>query len=75
MRLWLQAIDLMCASTKGMSSDQMHRMMGINLKSAWLMAHRIREAMRSRLLAPPMGSGGEMVEVAGNVAKGHVRSA
>ena len=57
MRLWLQAIALMCASKKGMSSNQMHRMMGINLKSAWFMAHRIREAKRSGVLAPPMGPG------------------
>jgi transposase-like protein len=58
MRLWLQAIALMCASKKGISSNQLHRMMGITLKSAWFMSHRIREAMRSGGLAPMGGPGG-----------------
>jgi transposase-like protein len=62
MRLWLQAIALLCASKKGISSNQLHRMMGITLKSAWFMSHRIREAMRSGSLGP-MGSNGGIVEV------------
>lgn len=66
MRLWLQAIALMCASKKGISSNQLHRMMGITLKSAWFMSHRIREAMREGGLAvPSMGGAGSsgVVEV------------
>lgn len=43
---WLLAIHLMCASKKGMSAHQLHRMLGITYKSAWFMAHRIREAMK-----------------------------
>lgn len=61
MRMWLQAIALICASKKGISSNQLHRMMGITLKSAWFMSHRIREAMRNDSLAP-MGGGGGIVE-------------
>lgn len=63
MNLWLQAIALMCASKKGISSNQLHRMLGITLKSAWFMSHRIREAMREGGLLPPMGGGGGVVEV------------
>jgi hypothetical protein len=44
---WLQAIHLLCASKKGMSSHQLHRMLGITYKSAWFMTHRIRYAMNS----------------------------
>jgi hypothetical protein len=62
MNLWLQAIYLLCASKKGISSQQLHRTLGVTLKTAWFMSHRIREAMRSGDLAP-MGSGGGMVEV------------
>jgi transposase-like protein len=58
LRMWLQAIALLAASKKGISSNQLHRMLGITLKSAWFMSHRIREAMRSGGLAPPMGSSG-----------------
>jgi transposase-like protein len=42
---WLMAIHLLCASKKGMSSHQLHRMLGITYKSAWHMTHRIRLAM------------------------------
>ncbi len=62
MRMWLQAIALLAASKKGISSNQLHRMLGVTLKSAWFMSHRIREAMRNGDLAP-MGGGGGVVEV------------
>ncbi|MGA2630056.1 MAG: IS1595 family transposase [Terriglobia bacterium] len=45
---WLQAIHLLCASKKGMSSHQIHRMLGITYKSAWFMTHRIRHAMKAK---------------------------
>jgi transposase-like protein len=62
MNIWLQAIYLMCASKKGISSNQLHRTLGVTLKTAWFMSHRIREAMRSGDLSP-MGGGGGIVEV------------
>lgn len=43
---WFAAIYLMCASKKGVSAHQMHRMLGVTYKSAWFMAHRVREGMR-----------------------------
>jgi transposase-like protein len=57
LRLWLQAIFLIASSKKGISSNQLHRTLGITLKSAWFMSHRIREAMRSGGLAPMGGDG------------------
>jgi hypothetical protein len=36
----------MASSKKGISAHQLHRTLGITYKSAWFMAHRIREAMR-----------------------------
>jgi transposase-like protein len=62
LRIWLQAIHLMCASKKGVSSHQLHRTLEITYKSAWFLTHRIREAMRSGVLAP-FGAGGGAVEV------------
>jgi transposase-like protein len=61
LRLWLQAIFLIASSKKGISSNQLHRTLGITLKSAWFMSHRIREAMRSGGFAP-FGSDGGVVE-------------
>ena len=62
MHLWLQAMYLIAGSKKGISSNQLHRTLGVTLKTAWFMSHRIREAMRSGDLAP-FGSGGGVVEV------------
>lgn len=45
LNVWLHAFDLLCASKKGMSAHQLHRMLGVTYKSAWFMAHRIRYAM------------------------------
>jgi transposase-like protein len=59
---WLLATHLLCASKKGISAHQLHRMLGITYKSAWFMFHRIREAMRPNE-TPPMGGNGGRVEV------------
>ncbi len=59
---WWQAVHLLCSSKKGISSHQLHRTLKVTYKTAWFMAHRIREAMRSGSLAPMGGSGG-VVEI------------
>lgn len=43
---WMQAAYLMASSKKGISAHQLHRTLEITYKSAWFMAHRLREAMR-----------------------------
>ncbi len=62
LHLWLQAIHLMVSSKKGISSHQMHRVLGITYKSAWFLTHRIRECMRDGALAG-FGANGGIVEV------------
>src|SRR5690349_19661630 len=62
LNIWLQAIYLVAGSKKGISSNQLHRTLGVTLKTAWFMSHRIREAMRSTDLTPFGGEGG-VVEV------------
>lgn len=62
LHVWLQAVYLICTSKKGMSAHQLHRTLGVTYKTAWFMAHRIREAMKdgdSGLL----GGSGAPVEV------------
>lgn len=61
MHLWLQAIFLMASSKKGISANQLHRTLGVTLKTAWFMAHRIREAMREGGLGS-LGGEGQIVE-------------
>ena len=62
LHLWLQAIYLMTSSKKGISSHQLHRTLGVTVKTAWFMSHRIREATRSDNTVD-FGSGGGTVEV------------
>src|SRR5918993_1062874 len=61
LHLWLQAITLLSSSKKGISTHQIHRTLGIGLKAAWFLSHRIREAMRDDKL-PPMGGDSGIVE-------------
>jgi transposase-like protein len=63
---WLLATHLMSASKKGISSHQLWRMLGFgSYRTAWFMAHRIREGMRE--LFPeetgPLGGEGKTVEI------------
>jgi transposase-like protein len=62
MRFWLQAMYLLCSSKKGISSNQLSRTLGVTLKTAWFMSHRIREAMRV-VGVGPLGGEGETVEI------------
>jgi transposase-like protein len=48
---WLLAYHLLCASKKGMSAHQLHRMLKVTYRSAWFMAHRIRYTMRQEPLS------------------------
>lgn len=58
----LQAVHLMVSSKKGISANQLARVLEVQFKSAWFLAHRIREAMRDGDLSA-FGNGGGIVEV------------
>ncbi len=58
---WLLGFHLFTSSKKGFSAHQLHRTLGITYRSAWFMAHRIREAMRAGGLEP-LGGKGKVVE-------------
>jgi len=60
---WLQAAFLLCSSKKGISSHQLHRILQVTYKTAWFMAHRIREAMREGFDFGPVGGNGSPVEI------------
>lgn len=63
---WVLGFYLMAASKKGVSSHQLHRMLGITYKSAWFLSMRIREAMNMEPEVeggPDMGGEGKVVEV------------
>jgi transposase-like protein len=58
---WVLAFRLMASSKKGMSAHQLHRTLGVTYKTAWFMAHRIRESMRDDTPSP-LGGQGQIVE-------------
>lgn len=70
---WLLATYLLSSSKKGMSAHQLHRTLGVTYKTAWFMAHRIREAMTDYGSAP-MGGEGRTVECDETVIGGKERN-
>src|SRR5579872_1198834 len=58
---WWLACHLMSSSKKGVSAHQLHRMLGVTYKTAWFMAHRIREAMIV-MNSGPLGGAGKTIE-------------
>lgn len=61
LRLWLQAIHLLCSSKKGISTRQLQRILGCGMKTAWHLGHRIRHAMAPGSPAQ-LGGLGKVVE-------------
>ncbi len=60
---WVYATHLMAASKKGISAVQLQRMLGLgSYRSAWFLAHRIREALKPAGALPPLGGAGKVVE-------------
>lgn len=65
LRVWLQAIYLMCSSKKGISTRQLQRTFNCGMKTAWFLGHRIREAMADLGLSDdsgPLGGANRVVE-------------
>jgi len=63
---WLLATHLMTSSKKGMSAHQLWRMLGFgSYRTAWFMAHRIREGMHELFpeTSGPLGGKGKTVEM------------
>jgi len=64
LHLWLQAIQLIVASKKGISTRQIQRAFNCSMKTAWFLTHRIREIMKPKgdETAPPLGGEGKTIE-------------
>jgi len=71
---WLLGFRLMAGSKKGISAHQLHRSLGITYKSAWFMAHRIREAMDGATGNAPLGGGSGIVEADETYVGGKARN-
>jgi transposase-like protein len=58
---WFLATFILCQSRKGVSANQLKRMLGINYRTAWYLAHRIRHAVE-QVTAPKLHGTVEMDE-------------
>jgi transposase-like protein len=52
---WFLCVYLLCESKKGMSANQLKRILGVSYKTAWYLCHRIRAAMKE--VNPPLLDG------------------
>jgi len=72
---WMLGFRLMASSKKGISALQLQRSLDLkSYKSAWFMAHRIREAMALPANPSPMGGEGKIVEADETVIGGKERN-
>jgi transposase-like protein len=62
LHLWLQAIQLIVASKKGISTRQIQRAFNCSMKTAWFLTHRIREIMKPADSSGPLGGEGRTIE-------------
>ncbi|HUC61186.1 MAG TPA: IS1595 family transposase [Alphaproteobacteria bacterium] len=74
---WLLATHLLTSSKKGMSAHQLWRMLGFgSYRTAWFMAHRIREAYRDLFpnSSGPLGGQNKVVEADETYVGGKARN-
>lgn len=59
---FLQAVHLMMCGKHGVSAHELARILEVQYRTAWFLAHRIREAMRELHPVEPLGGEGKTVE-------------
>ncbi len=75
LRNYLAAIAIFCNEVKGKSALALSRDLDVQYKTAFVLAHKLREAMASELKGMHVGGEGETVEVDGGYFGGYVKPA
>jgi ISXO2-like transposase domain/Transposase zinc-ribbon domain len=75
LRQYLAAIAIFCNEVKGKSALALSRDLCCQYKSAYVLAHKLREAMAAELKGMTVGGEGRTVEVDGLYAGGYVKPA
>src|SRR5205085_5094666 len=75
LRAYLMAVAIFCNEVKGKSMLALSRDLGTQYKTAFVLAHKMREAMASEVRQAPIGGEGQKAEIDGAFFGGHVRSA
>ena len=75
LRTYLGAIAIFCNEVKGKSALALSRDLGLSYKAAFVLAHKLREAMAEELKGRTIGGEGKVVEVDGGYFGGYVKPA
>jgi transposase-like protein len=75
LRSYLMAIAIFANEVKGKSMLALSRDLGTQYKTAFVLAHKIREAMASEVRQTPVGGEGKKAEIDGGYFGGHVKPA
>src|SRR3954449_13251370 len=74
-RDYLAAVVIFCDEVKGKAALALSRDLDVQYKTAFVLAHKIREAMASEVKGLWLGGAGRHVEIDGCYVGGHVRPA
>ena len=75
LRGYLAAIAVFCNEVKGKSALALSRDLGLSYKSAFVLLHKLREAMAEEMNGRIVGGEGKMAEVDGGYFGGYVKPA
>jgi transposase-like protein len=75
LRMYLAAIAIFCNEVKGKSMLAMSRDLGLSYKAAFVLCHKMREAMAAEMRGRVMGGEGKEAEVDGGYFGGYVKPA
>ena len=75
LRTYLAAIAIYINEVKGKSSLALARDLDVNAKTAWVLAHKIREAVASEMKGAHVGGEGKIAEVDSGYFGGYVKPA
>src|SRR6202048_4308189 len=75
LRSYLLAIDIFCNEVKGKSLLAMSRDLGVQYRTSFVLAHKMREAMASELRGVNIGGAGRKAEIDGAYFGGYVKPA
>jgi transposase-like protein len=75
LRAYLAAIAIFCNEVKGKSMLAMSRDLGLSYKTAFVLCHKMREAMAEELRGRTIGGEGKVAEIDGGYFGGYVKPA
>jgi transposase-like protein len=75
LQTYLGAIAIFCNEVKGKSALALSRDLDVQYKTAWVLAHKLREAMASQVKGHKLGGAGRTVEIDGAYFGGYVKPA